>query len=322
VHAGVPQHTFLLASSLELDIRHASIADTMDKIQEASSTYHPRFSFPEGDIALCSKDGTLFRVPSMTLRMASGFFRSTLTLPQKPTSSEEKDSSETSEPEVLSVEEPARVIETLLNIVCCLGLDPATALASFDDISGLLFAAEKYEIPGVTAFLRTAIMGPRFLEDPLRVYALSCRYGWDAEAELTSRLTLSLDLSEQKHRSTLDTLHGAHLMSLLHLRWLRKSQLRTALDKFAASRVPYKCQRCYAVIDVHAWRELKWLMLDEIERRPSGESIKTQAFSDSPTARSVFSLTCPQAQCGRLCFDKDATLENIGKAIDALPSSV
>ena len=193
--------------------------------------------------------------------------------------------------------------------------------STFDDVSNLLFAAEKYEVPGVVTYLRTVIMNPRFLEDPLRVYALSCRYGWSLEAEFASRLTLSLDLSENKYRSTLNSLQGDHIMALFHLRWTRKNQLRAALDRFAGSRVPYKCAKCYMVIDTHAWRELKWLMLDEIERQPSGESIKTQTFADSPTAREVFSLTCPNKQCGRLCFDKDTTLENITKAINSLPSS-
>jgi len=252
--------------------------------------------------------------------MASGFFRSTLSLPQTA----HKDDSEGSEnqSDIIHLSESTKLLETLLSLVCCLGVNPTVAFATFEDVSDLLFAAEKYEVPGVTSYMRTVIVGPRFLADPLRVYALSCRYGWVPEAKLASRLTLTLDLTLPTYRSTLDSLQGAHLMSLLSLRNQRKTQLRASLDKFPASRMPYKCQRCYSLVDVHAWREFKWLILDEMDRRPSGETIKTQAFADTPTARMVFAVTCGNEQCARACFDKDSTLENISKAIDALPSSI
>lgn len=252
--------------------------------------------------------------------MASGFFRSTLNLPQS--SNNDGPSGSESHPDIIHLSESSKLLETLFSIVCCLGIDPAVAFATFEGVSDLLFAAEKYEMSGVTSYMRTVIVIPRFLADPLRVYALSCRYGWVPEAKLSSRLTLALDLSLPKYRPTLDSLQGTHLMALLSLRHQRKTQLRTALDKFPASRMPYKCQRCYSVVDVHPWREFKWLILDEMDRQPSGETIRTQAFADTPTARQVFAVTCTGDQCHRACFDKDSTLENISKAIDSLPSSI
>ncbi|KLO19503.1 hypothetical protein SCHPADRAFT_924424 [Schizopora paradoxa] len=313
----------------DLQSNHSSVSDSStispsttpsSPSTESLPQYHPSFSFEDADLILSSADSTLFRVPSITLKMASGFFRSTMTLPQN-THKDDPNGSDTHS-EIIHLSESSKLLETLLSIVCCLGVNPVSAFATFEDVSDLLFAAEKYEMPGVTSYMRTVIVGPRFLADPLRVYALSCRYGWPPEAKLSSRLTLSLDLTQQKYRPTLDSLQGAHLMALLSLRHQRKTQLRTALDRFPASRTPYKCQRCYSVVDVHPWREFKWLILDEMDRQPSGETIKTQAFADTPVARQVFAVTCNGDQCHRACFDKDSTLDNISKAIDGLPSSI
>ena len=52
-----------------------------DSASPQGPKYHPLFSF-DADVVLRSRDGVLFRVPSMTLKMTSSWFRTMFTLPQ------------------------------------------------------------------------------------------------------------------------------------------------------------------------------------------------------------------------------------------------
>lgn len=138
--------------------------------------FQPDFEFNDA-VTHSSAEGALFRVPSITLRMASGFFRTMLPLPQ----------GQEEEEEIIQLEEPTRVVGTMLRIVCCVGIDVGCALATIDDMSALLFAAEKYEIPGVIFLVQASITSRRFLRRTLLVYSISCRHGWTEESRLAAR---------------------------------------------------------------------------------------------------------------------------------------
>lgn len=280
-------------------------------------TYHDRFSQPDADIVLRSKDGTYFRVPSATLRMTSGFFRSTLSLPQPP-SSEHGGNDDAA---IVPLDENVEITAQLLGIICGVGIAPSD-LASFAAVSALLHAAEKYEMPGVTACVRLAMTAPRFLADPLRLYALSCRYGWRDEAQAAATLTLSLDITQPDLAPTLATLAAPDLLRLLQLRWARHAQLKEALDGFSASREPYKCLRCNRPVDVHPWREWKWIILEEFSHCPSGASVLTDAFLTTVKANAVFQSWCLSAGCEKVGFDRELTLRNIRKCIEQLPQTI
>lgn len=208
-------------------------------IESSSDTAHEEKEFlagleiQEAAVTLSSKEGCAYRVPAITLRMASGFFRAMLTLPQG------KHMEET-----VQLEEPTRVVDTMLRIVCCVGVDAGSALTTTDDLSALLFAAEKYEMPGVTCFARASILDPRFLRAPLQVYCICCRYGWTPEAQHIAYYTLAFDFTDKMHRPVLERLSGISLMALLDLRWQRKALLKVILESantFRANNSHIKC---------------------------------------------------------------------------------
>jgi hypothetical protein len=98
---------------------------------------HPLFSSSDGDVILGSKGGaTLFRVHSYTLKTTSGWFRAMFSLPQKagPTLTD-----------VIYLDEDAGTLEALLRMICG---QPVLRLESFDMVEALLYAAEKYDMPG------------------------------------------------------------------------------------------------------------------------------------------------------------------------------
>lgn len=57
-------------------------------------------------------------------------------------------------------------------------------IPTLDDVTALLYAAEKYEMPGALSYLRAVVMSPRFHETPIPVYGLCVRYNWKAESKM------------------------------------------------------------------------------------------------------------------------------------------
>lgn len=301
------------SSDLSLTLVESSRSDNELKENECRDLFHPGLEIQEATVTLSSKEGCAFRVPVITLRIASGFFRAMLTLPQGQNVEE-----------TIHLEDPTHVVDTMLRIVCCVGIDVGSALVTLDDLSALLFAAEKYEMSGVISFVRASILNPRFLRVPLQAYSICCRYGWTQEAQHVAQLTLALDFADAKHRPALDSLSGASLMALLDLRWQRKAKLKAALEspnKFSANRDPETCLNCKTHIGKGSkWRELKWVILDELEHCPSGESIKSKDFMQTAPVVTILDSKCQY--CHTVCFSKEAIVKNILDAIDDLPTTI
>jgi hypothetical protein len=287
-------------------------------MEKPENIFHPDFktSSANEDVLLRSSDGIHFRIPSVIIRTASGFFRSTLGLPQGSSES----SLPAQESITIPMPEPASVVETICRILTFHPIDPTTSFPDYKSLTDLLYAAEKYELHSVSSLIRATITAPRFLEDPLRLYSLSCRYNWDAERQEAARRTLDLDFTEKRHEEALRSLDSCKdLLSLLQLRWKRKSKFRDALDSdsFIASKNPAKCIRCNGIYQPIAWREFKWILLNEIERVPSGKTIKTPGYFDKPDIVAVFQTKC--LHCNRLCMEKDTVVAQIVNAVDSLP---
>jgi hypothetical protein len=120
---------------------HLSVSETSTLVSDdaliPSDLFHPLFSSPEGDIILSASGGnTLFRVHSFTLKTTSGWFRTMFSLPQKtsPTFAD-----------VIYLDEDAQTLDALLRMVCG---QPVLRLETFDMVESILYAAEKYDMPG------------------------------------------------------------------------------------------------------------------------------------------------------------------------------
>lgn len=163
---------------------------TQALVSKASSapTYHPVFNSPEADVVLGSKDSVLFRVHSFTLKTTSGWFGSMFSLPQQEGASS---------PVTVYLDEDSTTLEALLRCVCGLAIPQ---LESYDVIEPLLYAAEKYDMPGPLSIVRALVMTPSLLADPLRLYVMGCRYGWEDVAQLAASQTLALNLFDPTYR--------------------------------------------------------------------------------------------------------------------------
>src|SRR5882762_3460714 len=240
---------------------------------------HPLFSNPDGDVILGSKDGdVLFRTHSYVLKTTSSWFRSMFSLPQKCSPIT---------PDVLYMDEDAHILECLLRMACGLPIIPPT---SYDAVDQLLFAAEKYDMPGPLSIIRMLLMTPPLLNQPLRLYAVACRFGWQPEAQYASTETLSPTLHSAIHRTSLQTLSASALLDLLQLHHDRREALRKRLDDppFVGGGTAV-CVACGWQIEYHTWRELKYKIILEMDVRPLGDTVVNSGLLEWHEARACWS---------------------------------
>ena len=274
--------------------------------------YHPLFSATDGDVVLGSKDGTLFRVHSYTLKTTSGWFRAMYSLPQRTASPDQP-------PEVIYVDEDSSTLEGLLRMVCGLSIPK---LDSYDTIEPILHAAEKYDMPGPMSVVRALLSTPSLLSDPLQLYAITCRYGWQDEAMMASRATLTLNLHSPEHRATLQKLGTDALLNLFSLHHTRRETLRRRLDDppFVNDSGDTSCSNCGSIVDYHTWRELKYVIIMEMDARPLGDTVVTSGLLEWPAARACWAAKC--LNCDRVLYDKTLTMRVIRECIEQLPTTI
>ena len=198
------------------------------------SSYHPLFSFPNGDVVLRSTEGTLYRLHSYTLRTSSGLFDTMFSLPQPKICrlSHNYHVSTSSDtrlyPDILDVYEADFPMAEVLKLIYGI-LTPLRT--SFDEIEAILALAEKWDTQGVIEKLRSVFSSPQFIDQyPIKCYVLSRHYGWDYEAKLASTRTLALNLYDPIHIHSLDQLSSKDLRLLLNLHRKRRDMFRQLLN--------------------------------------------------------------------------------------------
>lgn len=240
--------------------------------------YHPLFSSMDGDVILGAKGGEiLFRTHSFVLKTTSGWFRTMFSLPQK---------CEPATADVIYVDEDAHTLESLLRMAGGLSIITPT---DYDEVDVLLYAAEKYDMPGPMSVIRALVMTPPLLDNPLRLYAVARRFGWEEEAQYASTETLTLDLHAEPHRAALQNLSTAALLDIFQLHRDRREGLRMRLDDppFVGGGTAV-CIACGSQIDYHTWRELKYKIILEMDVRPLGDTVVNSGLLDWPEAKACW----------------------------------
>ena len=167
---------FLSFFPFYVDMRTES-AEFKDSAAPKGPKYHPMFSF-DADIVLSSRNGVLFSVPSMTLKMTSAWFRTMFTLPQgsPPSSSRSQNSTQQtaadSDTEIIGLDEDTSTLEALFRMIC--GLEIPT-LDMWDAVEPVLYTAEKYDMPGPASIVRALLRTPTLVNAPLRLYCMPRR---------------------------------------------------------------------------------------------------------------------------------------------------
>ncbi|KAI6032760.1 hypothetical protein F5J12DRAFT_796243 [Pisolithus orientalis] len=289
---------------------------------------HPAFDSPEADIIIVSKDLTCFRVHSFTLKTTSGWFRSLFTLPH-PVSSGPSNSAipskETLPPtastaETIHLDEDAETLEIVLRMISGL---PITPFTSYDTVDAVLYASEKYDMPGPASLVRIAVLTPPLADQPLRLYASSSRFGWIEESRVASERTLALDLWSEENWKMLRKVDGPAALDLLKLHRSRREGVRKRLEEhpFVSGSTAALCARCRRPTDHHTWRELKYKIIMEMDHRPLGDTVLNVGLQEWPEAMACWEARCPHDACASVIYDKTETVRLIRDCIESLPKT-
>jgi hypothetical protein len=270
--------------------------------------YDPAFTEEDANVVLASSDGRYYRVPSYALRTTSGFFHGMMTLPQGDNQQDE---------DIIVLDEKSQVLGTLLRMIAGLEFQ---RLKSFDELEDLLTAAEKYDMPGPRAIIRTIITTPLFLEKPLRLYAIAARYGWEEEAKFASKHTLALSIYKDEYAAILERMPVSYLMRLLRLHRERVAKFKEYITRGDGCFGIQRCPNCHRKAIQTSIGHLVNLMISEMDQRPDGREVLAGNWKKWPIYKENESCS---PDCGAT-YRKHwpGIAENIENCFNSLPSTI
>lgn len=250
------------------------------------------FDHLDADVILRSsdKEPVDFRVFKLFLSLASPFFAMIFTLPQ-PNSPVYLEEYEDGVP-VIQMSEDKHTLHLLLKFCYPIALVEVPRLSSLQELQSISQAAFKFEMDGVKNLARKALMEPCFLESqPLRVFAIACRFGWTTEVKTAARYTLHQPLSSSPYYEELVHVTAAayHRLQQYHRICGEVAQSRVrmqpALTEFDDEWVWIMCQKCPGTgvrtrKDTGHPESRRWFVdwvrdiAAEVHQRPWGVSVK------------------------------------------------
>lgn len=257
------------------------------------------FDAEDADLILRSADCEEFRVHRCILSIASPVFRDMFAFPQPPDLAHEL-------PRV-DLSEMATTLDTLLRYIYPI---PSPRLEDFATLGNALVSAEKYGAEGVISRLRTILASSHFLDlDPLRVYAIACRWSFLEEAKLASTHTVYADLVKQGEGCTEDMkyMSGLDYHRLLVLQQARKDTVQKAVTDQPAP------GGCCSV----GYSDVKKLLVEEMLRKKLDASGCLSVLEGSGKVKPCKSGLCPLGHAKLEVF-----VRGVMSGIGELPASI
>lgn len=163
---------------------------------------------------------------------------------------------------MVQMSEDKETLQLLLGFCIPISVHDTPRFSSLQEIQKVAEAALKFEMEGVLRYLRGELISLRFIESqPLRVFAIAYRYGWDEEARKAARYTLRHPI-DTPFFPELEFISGATLHRLRDYHRLcgevasSRALLQPALVEHDDRWTWITCKRC-----PQAWN---------LDRRPSG----------------------------------------------------
>jgi hypothetical protein len=194
-------------------------ASTMETFRNAKSPFDPTSHTP--DVILRSSDNVDFYVMKAFLAFSSpDFFAPMFTLPQ-----DQHDIPSPSGLHIVPVAEDSKALRILL--LCCYPLDLKDEANDIVNIAKAMSAARKYAMDLAEKriekmFLSKALFlldGNLFGGNPLRIYALACRYGFEELGRAAARKTLEIPPSRFFPSLELNHITGMDMYKLTQSRY-------------------------------------------------------------------------------------------------------
>jgi len=258
------------------------------------------FDAEDADLILLSADAKEFRVHRIILSVASPVFRDMFTFPHPH--------DPTNQLPHVHLPETTTTLDILLRYIYPI---PSPKIEDFATLTNVLVSAEKYGAEGVTSRLRTVLVSSRFLDlDPLRVYAIACRWSFFEEAKFASTRTVYVDLVKQGEGCMEDMkyMSGLDYHRLLVLQQTRKDMVQKAITVQAT---PVGC--CST-----EYKDVKKLLAEEIPRKKLDVSECLSLLDGS----GLKAKPCKSASCSLGHVKLGDFVKGVVKGVDELPSSI
>lgn len=252
--------------------------------------------FDRGDIILRSADNVDFHFHKLLLSLASSFFSNMFLLPQPSPLDEDADQTKNGLP-IIPVTEKSVVLQKLLSFCSPVYDTDVPALEDLDIVMSVLDAADKYDMKRVGIFIVKMITAPRFLEkEPMRVFAIACRYRSEAETLAAARYMLRFAVWEPAYVSELDFISGSDFQRLVKYH-ASCGQAMTQLTRlWSTYPLPLlDCKFCRKKgVSRLSLKEYQDSVMETLRIRPSVESLLNPEWIDSMVKRAGSCISCKE----------------------------
>jgi hypothetical protein len=180
------------------------------------------FCADDADVVIRVADTLDFRVHKLMLSLVSPFFKTMFTVPQPPTDT----------PDTLphiDVHESVKAWENILRTIYPM---PNPVIDDLHDLESLLLAATKYEMQSVIDAYKMKFEDPGFIQqDPMHLYAIACKCGFDDQAKYVARNAESLTVIRRSPDDDLNGLTVSSYRRLVSFLVERDNELNLILEK-------------------------------------------------------------------------------------------
>lgn len=257
------------------------------------------FDAEDADFVLRSADSVEFRVHRCILSIASPVFQDMLGIPQPHDPTHKLPHADLPEATI--------TLDVLLRYIYPI---PSPKIEDFVTLSNVLASAEKYAAEGVISRLRTILVSPRFLDlNPLRVYAIACRWSFLIEAQLASGYTVYVNLVKLGEECTEDM---KYMSGLDYHRLLALQQARRHAVEKVVTEQPSPGGCCS-----HAYNDIKQLLVEEMFKKKLGVSDFLSTLEGSGKVK-----PCKSAACQLGHAKVEAFVKGVVNGLGELPSII
>ena len=180
------------------------------------------FCADDADVVIRAAGALDFHVHKLILSLASPIFKDVFAIPQPPTDT----------PGIsphVDVQDPPETWETLLRVIYRM---PNQTTDKLDDLESLLLVAEKYQMQSVIDAHKKVLEYREFVqEDPLRLYAIACRWGFGDQAKFVARNAELLTVTKRPNAGDLAGLTVSCYHSLVSFLAERDNEWHQTMDK-------------------------------------------------------------------------------------------
>ena len=260
------------------------------------------FNRSSADVILRTVDNVDFRFYKLLLSLASPFFANMFALPQPAPLDSAADETKYGLP-IIPVSEKSAIVRKLLSFCSPIYDTDVPALENLDIVMSVLDAADKYDMKRVGKFIVSLITAPHFLEkEPMRVFAIACRYRAQEETAVAARYMLRFAVWEPTYVAELDFISGSDYQRLVKYHARCGRAMSHLVRKWPTSPLPpLDCKFCRKKgISRLSMKEYQDSAIEALRLRPCVETLLREEWIDTMIRRAGSCQNCKERVPGKL----------------------